>query len=294
MEDFNARLMDGFAGQRMFVLAPEAYSPYMRHPLIGRMYLTDVGYFPHAARHFRERREGIGEYILLFCTEGSGYVTVGGRTVRLRRNEAFCVPRGMSHSYGADDADPWSILWVHFAGTDTELFPLREMRPISFESENAVERLGFLFSLLFRVLRANYTEGNFIYISEVLMLILAETFYREKKNSASEENRRVTEMIRYMQAHIDRPMTLEELCERFSLSRSYVHAAFRNQTGRSPMAFFTDQKMRLACQQLRATSLPVQRIAQGLGFQDPLYFSRAFRKAIGLSPSAYRAQQEVE
>ena len=285
----DARIMDGFSGQRMFVLAPEAYSPYMRHPLIARMYLTDVGYFPHAARHFRERSEGIGEYILLFCTEGRGNVTVGGKTVPLRANEAFCVPRGMRHSYGADDADPWSILWVHFAGTDTALFPLDRMQPIRFESEHAVERLAFLFSLLFRVLRANYTEGNFIYISEVLMLILAETYYREKQNGASEQNRHVTEMIRYMQANLDRPLSLEELCRRFSLSRSYVHAAFRSQTGRSPMAFFADQKMRRARELLRSSSLSVQEIARQLGYQDPLYFSRAFHKLTGLSPSAYRA-----
>ncbi len=290
----DARIMDGFSGQRMFVLSPEAYSPYMRHPLIRRMYLTDVGYFPHAARHFRERSEGISEYILLFCTEGRGQVTVGGKTVSLHENEAFCIPRGMSHSYGADDEDPWSILWVHFAGTDTGLFPLGEMKVIRFESEHAVERLSFLFSLLFRVLRANYTEGNFIYISEVLMLILAETYYREKKNSASEENRHVTEMIRFMQANMHRSLTLKELCGRFSLSRSYVHAAFQNQTGRSPMAFFSDQKMRRACALLRSTGLGVQEIAAQLGYQDPLYFSRAFRKAIGLSPTAFRANQEVK
>lgn len=52
---------------------------------------------------------------------------------------------------------------------------------ISFQSQHATGRMQYLFELLFRVLEGNYTLGNFIYISQVLSLILAETYNREKK-----------------------------------------------------------------------------------------------------------------
>ena len=70
------RKRDGFRGERMIVLPTEAFSDYVRHPLVRRLYLTDVGFFPSAAHHYRERREGIEEYIFLYCMDGSGQITV--------------------------------------------------------------------------------------------------------------------------------------------------------------------------------------------------------------------------
>ena len=72
---------------------------------------------------------------------------------------------------------------MHFKGEDVQYFPLMEYRVVKLNSQNATNRMLFLFELLFRVLEANYTLGNFIYISQVLSLILAETYDREKHNS---------------------------------------------------------------------------------------------------------------
>ena len=57
---------DGFRGERMIVLPVETFSAYASHPLVKRLYLTDVGFFPKAERHDRIRKEGIEEYIFLY------------------------------------------------------------------------------------------------------------------------------------------------------------------------------------------------------------------------------------
>lgn len=56
----------------------------------------------------------------------------------------------------------------------------------------------FVFDSLFRVLEGNYTLGNFIYMSQVLSMILAEVYYREKIHTTQEQNKHVTDVIRYM------------------------------------------------------------------------------------------------
>ena len=164
------RKRDGFRGERMIVLPTEAFSDYVRHPLVRRLYLTDVGFFPSAAHHYRERREGIEEYIFLYCMDGSGQITVEDRTYTLRGEEAFCIPRNRSHCYYASEEDPWSILWVHFKGEDTVHFPLEEGRVISFQStRHRADAVSF--RALFRVLEGNYTlnfttlSGTFPYPS---------------------------------------------------------------------------------------------------------------------------------
>ena len=76
--------------------------------------------------------------------------------------------------------------------------------------------------------------------------------------------------------------------EEFDLSKSGLHALFQKHTGRSPMDFFLRLKMKEACKMLRSTSLRVYEVAQRLGYQDPYYFSRIFRKVVGISPKEYQ------
>lgn len=288
MDELQYLKRDGFRGETMIVLPTESFLDYVEHPLVKRLYLTDVGFFPRAEHHFRERKDGIEEYIHMYCMEGSGTIEVDGEKYMLHANQAFCIPRFRGHRYYASEKDPWSILWVHFKGTDTEYYPLEECRLINFNSQNATNRMQFLFELLFRVLESNYTLGNFIYISQVLEMILSETYYREKHNTTQEQNKHVTNVIRYMYKHLYENLTLEHVVEEFELSKSYLNAIFQKYTQHAPMDFFISLKMKRACQLLRASDCYIYEVAQRLGYTDQYYFSRIFKKVVGMSPKEYR------
>ena len=279
---------DGFRGERLIVLPIETFSEYVENPLIKRMYLTDVGFFPKADHHYMNRKEGIEEYIFLYCTEGKGTIWVNGKKYVLSENEAFCIPHFRKHCYYADENSPWSILWVHFKGEDTKYFPLDDCRIVKFKSSHASNRMMFLFDLLFRVLEGNYTVGNFIYISQVLSMVLAETYHREKKGDILEQNKHVTNIVKYMYRHISENLRLEDVCEAFDLSKSYVNSIFLKHTQHAPMVFFTNLKMRQACNMLRDSDMYVYEIAQHLGYKDQYYFSRLFKKVVGISPKEYK------
>ncbi len=279
---------DGFKGEKMVVLPTETFSDYVKHPLVKRLYLTDVGFFPKAAHHYRERREGIEEYIFIYCTEGKGIIYVEDRKYVLKTDEAFCIPRFRSHCYYACDDDPWSILWVHFKGEDIKYYPVEDCKIVKFTSIHATNRMLFLFELLFRVLEGSFTLGNFIYISQVLALILAETYDREKRNASIEQNKHVTNVIRYMQSHLNENLTLEQLVEDFDLSKSYLNAIFKKHTQHAPMDFYISLKMREACKLLKVTDLYIYEVAQRLGYKDQYYFSRIFKKVVGISPKEYK------
>lgn len=272
----------------MIVLPTEAFQDYVKHPQVRRLYLTDVGYFPCARHHYRERKDGIEEYILIYCAEGNGMIHVDGIQYELHENEAFCIPRFKGHSYYAVEDNPWSILWVHFKGEDTKYFPLEECRIVHFVFDNSTNRMMFLFELLFRVLEGNYTLGNFIYISQVLALILAETYDREKQDTTLMQNKYVTAIIRYMYKHIQENLTLEQIIKEFDLSKSYLNTIFQKYTQHAPMDFYINLKMKEACKLIRATDLYIYEVAQKLGYQDQYYFSRIFKKVVGISPKEYK------
>lgn len=291
MEELQQWKKGQFIGKKMITIPTESFRDYVEHPQVRRLYLTDVGFFPCAVNHYREREDGIEEYIFFFCTEGKGTIIVEGKEYELHENEAFCIPRFRRHLYFASKDDPWSILWVHFKGEDAAFYPIDECRVVKFYAQHASNRMHFLFDLLFRVLEGNYTLGNFIYISQVLSLILAETYDREKGDTTQEQNRHVTNVVKYMYEHLEENLTLDQITQEFELSRSYLNAVFQKYTQHAPMDFYINLKMKRACELLRSTDLYIYEVAQRLGYADQYYFSRLFRRVVGISPKEYRSSE---
>ena len=287
MTDVNGK-SDGFRDEKYMIVPTESFAEYMAHPLIRAAYLTDVGFFPKAKEHYREREDGADQYILIYCTEGKGIIEVEDQIYRLEKSDAFCIPRNVRHKYYADEKDPWSILWVHFKGENTNYFPLEERKIVHINSRHSDNRMMVLFNLLFRVLERNYTIGNFIYISQVLSLILSEIYFREKVDESSVQDRHVTMVIRYMYQHLRENLTLEEISEEVQLSKSYLNAVFKAQTGKSPVEFFIHLKMQEACKLLKSTDYYIYEVSSELGYTDQYYFSRIFKKVVGVSPKDYK------
>jgi AraC family transcriptional regulator of arabinose operon len=287
MSEFTGK-SDGFKDERYIIIPTESFSDYAEHPLVRTLYPTDVGFFPKAVAHYKERDEGADQYILIYCIEGKGTINVNGRTYHIKRAEAFCIPRGNKHRYYADSEDPWSILWIHFKGENTRYYPLDECRTVQINSNYSENRMTGFFNLMFRVLERNYTMGNFIYLSQVLSLLLAEVYFRERADETSDQNRQVTMVIRFMYNNLTRQLTLEEISEEVKLSRSYLNSIFKEQTGRSPVDFFIHVKMQEACKLLESTNMYIYEVSVSLGYTDPYYFSRIFKKVVGVSPKEYK------
>lgn len=287
MDIFNKK-MDGFKGEKLIIIPTEIFNNFIINPIVSRLYLTDVGYFPLAKNHYRERKEGIEAHIFIYCTHGKGYIEIDNKIISMFENTAFCIPGNKKHKYYSDIDDPWSILWVHFKGDDIKNYPLEDCQLITNFTYNATNRMLFLFDLLFRVLEANYTIGNFIYITSVLELILSETYFREKNSIINEQNKHITNIIRYMYKNIGKMLTLEEISKEFELSKSYLNLIFQENTGISPINFFISLKINQASNELKSTDKLIYTIATELGYKDQYYFSRLFKKIVGVSPKEYR------
>ena len=278
---------DGFKGEKLILIPTEFFSSCRDHPLVKTLYLTDIGFFPQARSHFRERKEGIEEYILIYCIDGKGVIELAEEKYSLESNEVFCIPSYAGHRYYADHQDPWSILWVHFKGTNTQFFPLTENRIIHLETSEANDRLQSLFSLLIGILEHNYTLGNFIYTSQLLSVILSEIYYREKISDNDKQNQHLTKAIRFMYSKMYTTMTLDDLANYMKLSKSYLNSIFESYVHRSPVDFYIHLKMKQACNLFKMSDMLVYEVSKKLGYQDPYYFSRIFKKVIGVSPRNY-------
>ena len=99
---------------------------------------------------------------------------------------------------------------------------------------------------------------------------------------------RVEQAVRYIEEHYSYPISIEDIAGYTGVCRSYLYRMFRKVLKKSPRDYVEEYRIRQACQLLGETNLPVTTIAHSVGYEDPLYFSKAFKKNIGRAPSDYR------
>ena len=83
-------------------------------------------------------------------------------------------------------------------------------------------------------------------------------------------------------------LNLNELAGTVNLSPYHFARTFKKLTGLSPMHYFIQMRLQQACNLLDTTRQPIKQIAYDVGYPDPLYFSRIFRRIIGMTPRTYR------
>jgi AraC-like DNA-binding protein len=84
------------------------------------------------------------------------------------------------------------------------------------------------------------------------------------------------------------PWTIDELGKRVGLSRSALHERFVQLIGQPPMQYLTNWRMQLASNRLRSTTALVASIGADVGYDSEAAFARAFKRAAGVSPAAWR------
>lgn len=282
---------DDFIGQKIFVLPPAIRQELENHPIGNLLYITDIGFFPKAKYHNRVRELGAEEYILIFCIEGRGLIKINDTNITLNANEYCLITKGMPHSYQADSNHPWSIYWIHFNGTKandiSQYIPLHES--ISLRSSEHIGRIG-MFQDFFQILEKGITSEHVLYISMQLWSLLSSfAFTSLYVNSPKKEQNRIEIVFNFMKTNLLKILTLDDIAQQVNVSASHFSNIFKEYTGYSPLNYFILLKMQEASRLLSLSNMNIKEIAFHLGYTDPYYFSRIFKKTIGRSPRDYRS-----
>jgi AraC-like DNA-binding protein len=287
---------EGFPGQRIVVRPRQVVQSAQQQPLTAGLMPTDVGFFPKARGHLRERKEAIEQAIFIYCVKGSGWCEVASESHAVRAGELLVIPPQTVHAYGAGGKNPWTIYWFHAQGTLLDNF-LTELKvaptsPLVFLGED--QQVLALFEELLEVLEHGYTPQQMLHASQVLAHLMAVMIRHRHENWREEPDARqkINRTVAYMKEHLNQPLMLDQLAALANLSRSRYAALFKEQTGFAPIDYFNRLRMHQACQWLDTTDWSVKGIASRIGYEDPLYFSRVFRSVTEMSPVAYRRQRK--
>ena len=92
----------------------------------------------------------------------------------------------------------------------------------------------------------------------------------------------------YVQEHVDEKITLQDAADAAGLSPSYLSALFKKEYDQNFMDFVNETKMRRACQLISEGNHRIYEISYMLGFENAYYFTRVFRRHIGMTPTEYQ------
>lgn len=284
------RIKEGFIGQRMVVLPPNIKRSVLKNELIKRFYLTAIGYYPHASYHDRERRSGSGQYILLYCVNGKGSIILPGKTINLQPNSYFIIPKNIPHRYTSSATEPWSIFWVHFTGENADL--LYNRLPVKDNKTDIPhnERRIALFDEIFSLLDSSFNTPELELVNIKLQHFIASFIYQDETEPTSTRHDPVNGSVLFMKANLHQALSIDDLAKQQLLSVSHYCRLFRQKTGTSPNQYFKQLRIQKSCQYLYFTDMHIKEICAAVGFDDPFYFSRSFKKMMGVSPSDYKKQ----
>ena len=199
---------------------------------------------------------------------------------------------GAEHTYGPDESG-WVEHWVLFGGSTVAAFErlavMSPHRPVE-ELRSSPELLALVESL-FVSLRAPIREHDTVgalTASAVVAQLLAATASLPRLGPSDEAQSR--QLMSLLARDASLALSVAERAQRLGLTEEKLRRVVRAHGQQSPVDFITGTRMSRAQELLLMTHHSVQHVGQSVGYEDPAYFTRAFTRHVGVSPSQYRNQ----
>jgi AraC-like DNA-binding protein len=215
---------------------------------------------------------------LLCVTSGRGALHgQWGRPLPLETDDAVLLPPRAAHYEEAETA--LGVIWIGLAGSRLRNLPRRE--PLCLHSPLLRERSEDIW-------RRSQERGTVGPELDGLGLALVGALQRIRQDPPPKEDR-ILWAVEHIRSHFSHDLPMSDLAEACRCSEGHFYRSFRSRMGVTPLAFLQELRLSHAVKLLRFSDLKIEDIAAQAGYHDALYFSRLFHRAMGQSPSSFRA-----
>ena len=206
---------------------------------------------------------------------------------------------GQFHTQYTDDS--------HNASYLTVLFDMRNLTPVEQEVwyDALINRVFHYDQKINSLIKAFVRESTtgipymnslmLCLLTEIIIRLLQGTYASPMNQSSNSVHKSAMDelfdrIIAYIDENIYLPLTIPEICEHFSLSRTALQLMFKNSIDQSPKKYINDKKLERSCQMLLENRYTISEISLRLGYTSIHYFSKSFNMKYHMSPSEFVKQ----
>lgn len=246
-----------------------------------------------------ERPNGRSDFQLLYVASGKTHFFFEGREIILSEGTFVLYRPGQPQKYTYYAKDKPEVFWVHFSGSDAgEILDRYGLKNQTILHTHPSEDLKNLFFVLIHESQKLETPYN-----RLAPLLLRSIFLYASKNVVAEQNlssdpslseyitnpqNEISKAIQYFNTHYMDDINVEKYAADHHMSPCWFIRSFRKHIGTTPRQHIISARIVHAQSLLENTELSISKIASTIGYEDPRYFARIFKKQTGISPLEYR------
>ena len=272
--------------------------PYEYHPVLPNIQIRNIlGYYYRIRTPgYRFKGESHQFFEMTYVDTGTLYTVVDGETYKLEEKQMIIYGPGQYHSQYTNEDQAVSYVTIMFnmdnladTGSDcwydvliNRVFPYHKktytlIKTLVQESSMGIPYLDSLMHCLLTEIVIRLLQSQYVASSSYTASIVRQNYQDELFDR----------IHAYIEENICEPLTIAEICQQFSLSRSSLQLLFKNAVNQSPKKYISDMKLEKSCQMLRENKYTISEISLKLGYSSIHYFSNAFNQKYHISPSEY-------
>ena len=246
--------------------------------------INSCGFQNKLPDHAIIRKKGRSDYHILLINSGMCEV--------LHKDKLYTLTAGNLVIYAPGEEQKYTFksegtsLWCHFTGKIVEelLNSCCISSGVYFlnPSKTIFESYSDLIQRFHQPGREQYANASLL---ELIYSICDAVNCSDKKENSD----LISPILTYINANYNKQITLDKLAEKSGYSKSRFSHIFSEITGTTPIKYQNDIRLKVSCELLQSTELTVADIAFRCGFNDPLYYSKIFKKKYNLTPTEYRS-----
>ena len=238
------------------------------------------------------RPRGRIDYQLLYVASGKTVFYFNGEPKEVAAGHMVLFQPKQEQHYEYFAVDRPEVYWVHFTGSDVrnilKHYDIPLDRHVIYSGSSAT--YAYLFKEMIHELqtcRTGFEELLEMYLRQIFLLV--QRSWEERKPTVSSYLQEEIDYARkYFNEHYNEDISIEEYAQSRGMRVSWFLRNFKQMTMKSPMQYILTIRINNAVSLLETTDYNVTEISTIIGYDNPLYFSRIFKKQKGVSPSDYR------
>lgn len=233
--------------------------------------------------HFEQKFILPAAYSVAFVTEGEGLLHTTFGKQKIAAGDVFLI--FSAGAYYIENTDHLQYIYITFIGSRAPALMERLRIPRPQTVFHGMESLRPLWENAFQLV----TEENIDLLCEGILLYTVSLLSPEREEAAPEQKANAILQVKmHVDNHFTDPaLTLRSVSAQFAFHPKYLSAAFKKLVRVSFSEYLTQRRLEYALSLIRGGVSNVRELSEMCGYNDPLYFSKAFKRRFGLSPKQY-------